>query len=268
MKLLLKIRDKKTENFKVIEKVSCDLSFGPIKFKKYNNNNVLQKLLEKRKQHQNNEIPRFSQHKKKLNTIENNIKIKSNDDNLLKNKLKINTCERTISNKKKGDLDLNNIDKFLSSFISTNNNKQKEKKCNQDKIKKLLLDKNYIENKTINENDNLPLINTMTVSTDKDKSNLSSFLFKNYNSNRKMDSNLTDNYKTLKLSTEIKNNIRISKRRDNTLLHKKDQTKEEKKNQKKIINSIKGLFENKSNKKELIFQLLNKKIYEEKLLKI
>ena len=108
----------------------------------------------------------------------------------------------------------------------------------------------------------------MTVSTDKDKSNLSSFLFKNYNSNRKMDSNLTDNYKTLKLSTEIKNNIRISKRRDNTLLHKKDQTKEEKKNQKKIINSIKGLFENKSNKKELIFQLLNKKIYEEKLLKI
>ena len=90
MKILLKMREKKTENFKIMEKVGCDLSFGPIKFKKYNNSNVLQNLLEKRKQYQMGDIPRTSKHKKKFLKTENNIKKIFNENTLFKNKLKKN----------------------------------------------------------------------------------------------------------------------------------------------------------------------------------
>ena len=260
MKILLKMREKKTENFKIMEKVGCDLSFGPIKFKKYNNSNVLQNLLEKRKQYQMGDIPRTSKHKKKFLETENNIKKNFNENTLFKNKLKKNVYEKTLYNNNIKDLNLNNLYSFSISEIKSKRYKNSINFTSKP-FKKSILNQNYLENNTINTNDNLPLINNMTLSTDKDKSNVS-FIFdkKNFNS-----INVNNNSKS---PNKKKYKILISKRRDNTILIKKDQTKDYINNQNKITNSIKGLFNDKFNKKESVFNLLSKKIYKEKLIKI
>ena len=260
MKILLKIREKKTENFRIMEKTGCDLSFGPIKFKKYNKSNVLQNLLEKRKLYQTGDIPRFSKHKKKLYETENNIKKNFNENILFKNKLKKNVYEKTIYNNNIKDLNLNHLYNFSLSEI---NSKKYKNNINftSKPFKKSILNQNYLENNTINTNDNLPLINNMTLSTDKDKSNIS-FIFDKKNLNL----NNTNNISQSPIKKKYK--ILISKRRDNTILIKKDQTKDYINNQNKITNSIKGLFNDKFNKKESVFNLLSKKIYKEKLIKI
>ena len=125
-----------------------------------------------------------------------------------------------------------------------------------------------MENNTTNEIDNLPPINTATISTDKDKSNISFIFDKKNKSNKNLNFNLISATNTSKPPTNRKNKIIISKRRDNTILFKKDQTKEYINNQKIIINSINGLFDDKLDKKVSVFKLLSKKIYKEKLIKI
>ena len=268
MKLLLKIREKKIENFKIMEKVGCDLSFGPIKFKKYNNSNVLQNLLEKRKQYQTGVISHSSKHKKTFLEIKNNIQKNFNEDNLFKNKLKNNAYEKTIYNKTNiKDLNLYNL--YSYSLSETIPKKYKNNiNFTSKPIKKLILNQNYLENNTTNENDNLPPINTMTTSTDKDKSNISFIFDKKNKLNKNLNCYLINANNTSKTPSNRKYKIIISKRRDNTILFKKDQTKEYINNQNKITNSLNGLFDDKFNKKESVFKLLSKNIYKEKLIKI
>jgi hypothetical protein len=248
MKLLLKIRENKSQYFKLVEKTGNELNFGPIKFKKFDVNNQLQKLLDLRNRTKNGNIIHKSVHKKKLKVAINSFRNNFNNNN----------------NYQINYLTLNSPNENNKNILSIDNYESKKSKVIVPNLKFNTTESDF--------NSNNPHIHTLTATTFKEKSNsfsLSKILRQEKSEPKNYfyeDEKTSDRNKKIILSEKTRNKkFDFSMRKDQTLLPLMDKTQLHIYNAKKITQSIKGLFDDYKNKKDTVFNMLKKSIYNKKL---
>lgn len=249
MKLLLKIRENKSQYFKLVEKTGNELNFGPIKFKKFDVNNQLQKLLDLRNRTKNGNIIHKSVHKKKLKVAINSFRNNFNNNN----------------NYQINYLTLNSPNENNKNILSIDNYESKKSKVIVPNLKFNTTESDF--------NSNNPHIHTLTATTFKEKSNsfsLSKILRQEKSEPKNYfyeDEKTSDRNKKTILSEKKTRNKKFdfSMRKDQTLLPLMDKTQLHIYNAKKITQSIKGLFDDYKNKKDTVFNMLKKSIYNKKL---
>ena len=247
MKLLLKIRENKSQYFKLVEKTGNELNFGPIKFKKFDVNNQLQKLLDLRNRTKNGNIIHKSVHKKKLKMTINSFRNNNNNNNQI------------------NYLTLNSRNENHKNILSIDNYESKKSKVFIPNLKFNTTESDF--------NSNNPHIQTLTATTFKEKSNSFSLskILKQQKSEPKNyfyeDEKTSDKNKKIILSDSNRRNKKFdfSMRKDQTLLPLMDKTQLHIYNAKKITQSIKGLFDDYKNKKDTVFNMLKKSIYNKQL---